>query len=106
VSGKSSTETFDAVLLCSGHHADKNMPHFEGEEEFQGKRMHTHEYRDHKGYEGKRIVVIGFGNSGGDIAVELGKFGSQVRIQVYQFDCVCNLKLCLFYCSFYFSTES
>jgi len=56
------------------------MPHFEGEEEFQGKRMHTHEYRDHKGYDGKRVVVIGIGNSGGDVAIELGKFGSQVRM--------------------------
>ena len=42
--------------------------------------MHSHDYRDHRGYEGKRVVVIGVGNSGGDIAVELGKFGSQVGV--------------------------
>jgi dimethylaniline monooxygenase (N-oxide forming) len=59
-------EIFDAVLICTGHHADKHMPHFEGEENFKGKRIH------------KRVVVIGIGNSGGDVAVELSRICSQV----------------------------
>ena len=76
--GEVRTELFDAVMVCSGHHADKNMAHFEGEQEFVGKIVHSHDYRDHRGYEEKRVIVVGIGNSGGDVAVELGKISKQV----------------------------
>jgi len=76
--GKERTEIFDAVMVCTGHHAEKHMPHFEGEENFKGQRVHTHDYRDSKGYDGKRVVIIGIGNSGGDAAVELSRIASQV----------------------------
>ncbi|XP_077987003.1 flavin-containing monooxygenase 5-like [Glandiceps talaboti] len=72
------TETFDAVLVCSGHHVDPHKPTFPGQDEFQGRIVHTHDYKVPKGYENKRILVIGIGNSGGDAAVELARVGSQV----------------------------
>ncbi|XP_077987004.1 flavin-containing monooxygenase 5-like [Glandiceps talaboti] len=72
------TETFDAVLVCSGHHVDPHKPTFPGQDEFQGRIIHTHDYKVPKGYENKRILVIGIGNSGGDAAVELARVGSQV----------------------------
>lgn len=56
------------------------MAHFEGEEKFEGRILHSHDYRDHRGYEDKRVVVVGIGNSGGDVATELGKISKQVRI--------------------------
>ena len=77
-SAKERTEVFDAVLVCTGHHADKKMPNFAGHEEFQGQQMHTHDYRSHKGFEDKVVVVVGIGNSGADIAVELSKVAKQV----------------------------
>ena len=40
-----STDTFDAVLVCTGHHADKNMPTFPGLDDFQGKVVHPHDYK-------------------------------------------------------------
>ena len=40
--------------------------------------MHSHNYKDFAGYENKGVVVIGIGNSGGDIAVELGRCAKQV----------------------------
>ena len=47
---------------------------------FQGKHLHSRDYKDYQGFENKRVVVIGLGNSGGDIAVELGICAKQVRI--------------------------
>ena len=78
-SGSEVTEVFDAVLICTGHHADKHLPHFPGMENFKGNIVHTHDYKDHIGYEDKRVVVVGIGNSGGDVAVELGRVSKQVR---------------------------
>ena len=47
---------------------------------FQGKHLHSRDYKDYQGFENKRVVVIGLGNSGGHIAVELGICAKQVRI--------------------------
>ncbi|XP_067662264.1 flavin-containing monooxygenase 5-like [Haliotis asinina] len=69
------THVFDAVMVCTGHHASKNVSYFTGQEDFQGKILHSLDYKDWIGYVGKRIVVIGVGNSGGDVAVELSRVG-------------------------------
>lgn len=37
VIGKERDEVFDAVMLCSGHHADKYVPTFPGLSNFKGK---------------------------------------------------------------------
>lgn len=49
-----------------------------GLQDFQGKVIHTHDYRKPQGYEDKQVVIIGIGNSGVDSAVELSRVASQV----------------------------
>ena len=78
LTGDVSKTIFDAVLVCTGHHAEKNVPTFPGLDKFKGKVSHSHDYKDFHGYEGQRVVVVGIGNSGGDIAVELSRTASQV----------------------------
>ena len=70
VTGKNSVTTFDAVVICTGHHVKPLVPTFKGQEKFKGSIIHSHSYRDNKAYEGKNVVVVGVGNSGGDVAVE------------------------------------
>ncbi|KAH9514514.1 Cyclopentanone 1,2-monooxygenase (CPMO) [Bulinus truncatus] len=72
------TEIFDGVLVCSGHHAEKYEPTFPGLSQFQGKVLHSHDYRKPEGFGDKRVLIIGIGNSGGDAAVELSRIASQV----------------------------
>ena len=57
-------------------------------EKFKGKIVHSHDYKDFHGYEGKRIVVVGVGNSGCDVAVELSRIASQVYIDFVIFTLV------------------
>eukprot|EP00795_Rhopilema_esculentum_P015437 gene15437-6683_t len=71
-------ETFDFIFVCTGHHWIKNLPHFDGIDDFKGKKIHAKQYKDFKGYEDKRVLVIGIGNSGGDISVELSRHAKQV----------------------------
>ncbi|KHJ99932.1 Flavin-binding monooxygenase-like protein [Oesophagostomum dentatum] len=74
-------ETFDGVMVCTGHHTDPYWPTpFPGQENFTGKLVHSHDYKDHKGYEDQTVVVIGIGNSGADIAVELSKISKKVYL--------------------------
>ncbi|XP_067368987.1 flavin-containing monooxygenase 5-like [Channa argus] len=79
--GQEERHVFDAVICCSGHYNYPNLPlkDFPGIETFQGKYFHSWDYKGPEDMYGKRVVVIGIGNSGGDIAVE----GSRVAEQVY-----------------------
>ena len=49
-----------------------------GIEEFEGRYLHSWEYRSAEGLQGKRVVVVGIGNSGGDIAVDASRVAEQV----------------------------
>ncbi|XP_033110406.1 dimethylaniline monooxygenase [N-oxide-forming] 5-like [Anneissia japonica] len=73
-----SIEVFDGVMVCNGHHCDPYVAKFEGQEKFKGRVLHTHDYIDYHGFEGKRVVIVGIGNSGGDAAVELSRHAEQV----------------------------
>src|SRR5579859_7803629 len=62
---------YDAVLVASGHHWKPRRPSFPGR--FSGRVLHSHDYRTCEGFEGKRVLVVGIGNSGVDIACDVSK---------------------------------
>jgi dimethylaniline monooxygenase (N-oxide forming) len=66
------TETYRAVLVANGHHWKPRWPEppFPGAEEYGGEQMHVHHYREPDVLEGKRVLVLGIGNSAVDLAVE------------------------------------
>ncbi|KAM3915676.1 dimethylaniline monooxygenase [N-oxide-forming] 2-like [Leptodactylus fuscus] len=78
--GKQETTTYDAVMVCSGHHSEPYYPleSFPGINTFQGQYFHSREYKNAKAFKGKRVVIVGMGNSGADIAVELSRTAAQV----------------------------
>jgi dimethylaniline monooxygenase (N-oxide forming) len=67
-----SAERFDALLVANGHHWDPRWPEpaFPGQESFAGTQIHAHSYRDSDLFAGKRVLIVGMGNSAMDIAVE------------------------------------
>ena len=71
-SGEVLTRTYRAVLVANGHHWDPRWPQppFPGSDEFAGEQTHAHYYREPEPYRGKRVLVLGIGNSAADIAVE------------------------------------
>jgi cation diffusion facilitator CzcD-associated flavoprotein CzcO len=67
-------ENFDALLVCNGHHWDPRYPDFPGT--FDGPQIHSHVYVDPSNpldLYGKRVLVVGIGNSAVDIVSELGR---------------------------------
>ena len=77
-SGDVTREDFDAVMIANGHHGEPNRPRLDGEDVFKGRVIHSLQYRDHRGYEDKTVVVVGIGNTGGDIAMDLSRIAKQV----------------------------
>jgi dimethylaniline monooxygenase (N-oxide forming) len=70
--GNRETHRYRAVLVANGHHWDPRWPEpsFPGSEEFEGEQIHVHHYREPEILTGKRVLVLGIGNSATDIAVE------------------------------------
>ena len=66
---------YKGVLLCNGHHWCKRMPKFKGD--FSGEIWHSKDYRHPDQLRGKRVLVIGGGNSACDIAAEAGRVGAK-----------------------------
>jgi cation diffusion facilitator CzcD-associated flavoprotein CzcO len=64
------TRRYDALVVANGHHWDPRWPEPAFPGHFDGEQMHAHYYLDNKPFEGKRVVVVGIGNSAMDIAVE------------------------------------
>ncbi len=66
------THVYDVLLVANGHHWNARWPEpaFPGSESFKGEQMHAHSYLENKVLEGKKVVVLGMGNSAMDIAVE------------------------------------
>lgn len=61
---------YDALLVANGHHWDPRWPEPPLQGSFDGELIHSHEYRDPSQLEGRRVVVVGMGNSAMDIAVD------------------------------------
>ena len=65
-------------MAATGHHAVPFLPAFDGQDTFKGRTLHTVQYRDSLEFSGKRVLIIGIGNSGADIACELSRVSSKV----------------------------
>ncbi|KAM4641189.1 dimethylaniline monooxygenase [N-oxide-forming] 2-like [Discoglossus pictus] len=80
--GQKETTIFDAVMICTGQHEQPLLPlkSFPGINKFKGQMLHCREYKRPVGYDGKRVLIIGMGNTGVDIATELSSRAAQVYL--------------------------
>jgi dimethylaniline monooxygenase (N-oxide forming) len=77
--GGEETHRYRAVLVANGHHWDPRWPEppFPGADAFEGEQMHVHHYREPDVLAGKRVLVLGIGNSATDIAVEASRIAEK-----------------------------
>ncbi|MDO6824821.1 NAD(P)/FAD-dependent oxidoreductase [Marinobacter sp. 1_MG-2023] len=66
--GQTQTRIFDGVMIANGTLHTPNMPALPGD--FAGEVMHSADYRTPEVFKNKRVLIIGCGNSGADIAVD------------------------------------
>jgi len=69
------TRRYAGVVICNGHNWLPKYPDYPGE--FTGAKVHSGEYKTPEALVGKRVLVIGAGNSGCDIAVESAQNATQ-----------------------------
>ncbi|MGQ0702215.1 MAG: flavin-containing monooxygenase [Gemmatimonadales bacterium] len=68
-------QSYDVVVLANGHHEVPRYPDYQGQ--FTGHSLHSAEYKTPDLFTGKRVLVIGGGNSGCDIVVEAAQFAER-----------------------------
>lgn len=78
--GAESSERFDSVIFANGTLAEPTLPRFRGE--FTGELFHTSQYKHARQLDGKRVLIIGAGNSGCDIAVDAVHHAASVDMSV------------------------
>jgi hypothetical protein len=72
-SGAPEDRIFKGIVVCNGHHWDKSFPDWVGD--YTGALIHSKDYKRPKQLVGKRVLVLGGGNSGCDLASEAGRVG-------------------------------
>lgn len=76
--GSGETREYDRVVIATGHLTDTRQPEFPGT--FDGESLHSHHYRTADPFIGKRVLVVGIGNSAVDIAVDLCRRAEHVTL--------------------------
>lgn len=70
------------VVIATGWADFPHRPGWPGSDAYQGAVIHSSEYRNPAAYADKRMLVVGFGNSGGEIALDLAEAGVDVTLAV------------------------
>jgi putative flavoprotein involved in K+ transport len=64
------------VVLATGRHREPVTPTWVGVESFRGQLLHAHAYQSGTTFAGARVLVVGLGNSGAEIATDLVEQGA------------------------------
>ena len=82
-SGRWTVETVDGdawharvVVIATGQYRQPIVPPWPGRESFEGRTVHSSEYTNATPYAGQRVLVVGAGNSGAEIATDLSDNGA------------------------------
>jgi indole-3-pyruvate monooxygenase len=70
------------VVLCTGRSDVPHRPRWPGDDTFPGEVLHSAEYESGERFAGKRVLVVGLGNSGAEIAIDLVEWGARPDIAV------------------------
>jgi cation diffusion facilitator CzcD-associated flavoprotein CzcO len=66
-----------SVVLCTGYNNVPLVPDWPGRDRFAGEAMHSSGYRTGERFKGRRVLVVGAGNSGAEIALDLLEHGAR-----------------------------
>ena len=70
------------VVVATGYNTVPYIPSWPGQERFRAPILHSSDYRNGEPFRNQRVLVVGLGNSGGEIAIDLHEYGAQVAVAV------------------------
>ncbi len=78
------TDTFTAeqVVVAAGYNREPNIPELPGQRDFRGIIWHSYEYRNGAPFRDENVLVVGMGNTGAELALDLLDYGARPVISV------------------------
>lgn len=70
------------LVVATGVNGDPALPSWPGLEAFPGEVLHSSAYRNGAAWRGRDVLVVGLGNSGGEIAIDLHEHGARPALSV------------------------
>lgn len=70
------------LVVATGYAREPLIPRWPGQDSFAGKIIHSSEYKNGTSFKGQNVLVVGFGNSGGEIAIDLYEHGANPSLAV------------------------
>jgi cation diffusion facilitator CzcD-associated flavoprotein CzcO len=70
------------VVVAAGLNAVPSRPQWPGVEGYRGALLHSSAYRNGAAWTGKRVLVVGAGNSGAEIALDLAEHGARTDLSI------------------------
>ena len=78
------TETFDYVIVATGHFSVPHLPDYPGLSKFPGRVLHAHNFRDARQFKDQCVLLIGARYTAEDVALQLAKYGAANIICSYR----------------------
>jgi len=70
------------LVMAAGLNRVPTVPRWPGQETFPGRIVHTQDYKNGERFRCQRVLVVGFGNSGAEIALDLLEHGARPAVAV------------------------
>jgi cation diffusion facilitator CzcD-associated flavoprotein CzcO len=70
------------VIIATGKNRVENYPKWEGQNAFNGAIVHSRKYKNPKPFSGQKVLVVGMGNTGAEIALDLSEHNVDTYISV------------------------
>jgi len=70
------------VILTTGINRVPNIPTWEGQDRFKGTIIHSKTYKNPAPFIGKKVLVVGMGNTGAEVALDLAEKGVDTTVAI------------------------
>ncbi len=70
------------VILATGYNRVPHCPEWPRQEKYEGTLLHSRDYKNGSSYQGQQVLVIGIGNTGAEIALDLHEHGAKPFISI------------------------
>ena len=74
--------TAENVVVSTGINRTPKVPSWPGQEQFEGDILHSRFYKNPEPYKGKKVLIIGMGNTGAEVALDLSEHDVETYISV------------------------
>ena len=84
INDKIINEVYDQVIIATGHFSVPYIPEYSGMENFPGRILHSHDFRDAEEFRNKNVIIVGSSYSAEDISLQCYKYGASTVTIAYR----------------------